>query len=306
MMVAVDGYKYNVFLDFREVHPSKLRPYYRLATELKGRGVPSIELAALTMSLTPLHRIITTALAPTDPVLVEETFETTLATLLDTVARQFSELMEKPLEVPENLAAEATELYHQARLLPDLLKKNSESRKLQTALGLSSKEGSEYETIARHWVILDSLQQMLTATGSLNLNLIDDWLMSDALRAIYPESGMIGIPGEYLTDMLACLLTPKKETEPDQTPEERLLAFIKTVNSINRLHLGRLLQFDERHNKTWFREQRFSVLMAWFIMQELLLDTKTAIAEWIEASEKLDMQTFLSGYEMGELLREKA
>jgi len=306
MMVAVDGYKYNVFLDFREVHPSKLRPYYRLATELKGRGVPSIELAALTMSLTPLHRIITTALAPTDPVLVEETFETTLATLLDTVARQFSELMEKPLEVPENLAAEATELYHQARLLPDLLKKNSESRKLQTALGLSSKEGSEYETIARHWVILDSLQQMLTATGSLNLNLIDDWLMSDALRAIYPESGMIGIPGEYLTDMLACMLTPKKETEPDQTPEERLLAFIKTVNSINRLHLGRLLQFDERHNKTWFREQRFSVLMAWFIMQELLLDTKTAIAEWIEASEKLDMQTFLSGYEMGELLREKA
>ena len=307
LLVAVDGYKYNVFLDFREVHPSKLRPYYQLAAELNGGGTPSIELAALTISLSPLHRIITAALVPdeTKATLEEETFETTLVTLLETVARQFSELMEKPLDVPENLAAQATELYNQALLLPDLLKKNSDSRKIQTALGLSSKEGAVYKTISRHWVILDTLQQMLTATGSLNLNLIDDWLMSDALRAIYPESGMIGIPGEHLPDLLACLLTPKNKTEPDETPEERLLAFIQSVNSVNRLHLGRLLQFDERHNKTWFREQRFSVLVAWFIMQELLNDPKTAIAEWIEASEKLDMQTFLSGYEMGELLREK-
>jgi len=307
LLVAVDGYKYNVFLHFREVYPSKLRPYAQLAAELNGGGTPSIELAALTISLSPLHNIITAALLPDAPkaALEDEEFEATLATLLETVAQQFSELMEKSLEVPENLAAEATELYHQALLFPDLLKKNTNSRKLQTALGLSSKEGVEYETIARHWIILDTLQQMLTATGSLNLNLIDDWLMNDALRAIYPESGMIGIPGENLPDLLACLLTPKKETESDATPEERLLAFIKTVNRINRLHLGSLLQFDERHNKTWFREQRFSVLVAWFIMQELLKDPETAIAEWVEASEQLDMHAFLAGYEMVELVREK-
>ena len=306
LQVAIDGYKYNVFLDFREVHPSKLRPYYRLAAELNGRGVPSIELAALTMSLSPLHHIITTALAPTKPVLVEETFETTLATLLREVALQFSELMEKPLDVPENLAAEATELYNQALLLPELLQNNKESRKLQTALGLSSKEGTEYETLARHWVILDALQQMLTATDSLHQNVIDDWLMSDALRTIYPEAGMIGIPGENLPDLLVCLLTPKPEAEADETPEGHLLAFIKRLNSVNRHHLGRLLQFDERHYKTWFREQRFSVLVAWFIMQELLRDQATTLDEWLEASEQLDMHTFLAGYEMVELLREKA
>ena len=306
MHVAIDGYKYNVFLDFREVYPSKLRPYYRLAAELNGRGVPSIELAALTMSLSPLHRIITTALAPTEPVLVEEMFETTLATLLHEVALQFSELMEKPLEVPEELAAEATELYSQALQLPELLKKNKEARKLQTALGLSSQGGAEYETLARHWVTLNALQQMLTATDSLHQNVIDDWLMSDALRTIYPESGMIGIPGENLPDLLACLLTPQPETEADETPEERLLAFIKRLNSVSRPHLGRLLQFDERHYKTWFREQRFSVLVAWFIMQELLRDQATTLDEWLEASEQLDMHTFLAGYEMVELLREKA
>ncbi len=304
MLVAVDGYKYNVFLDFREVYPSKLRPYSQLTAALNGAGTPSIEQAALAISLSPLHKIITAALASEQAAPVE-TFETTLATLLETVGQQFSELMEKPLDVPENLAAEATERYLQALLLPDLLKKSVESRKLQTALGLSSKKGAEYETIARHWVILDALQQMLTATGSLNLNLIDDWLMNDALRAIYPEAGMIGIPGENLPDLLACLLTPKPDTEADETPETRLLAFIKTVNSVNKQRLGRLLQFDERHSKTWFREQRFSVLMAWFIMQELLQNPATTLAAWVEASQELDMQVFLAGYEMVELVREK-
>ena len=313
MHIAVDGYKYNVFLDFRVVHPSKLRPYYRLAAELNGSGVPSIELAALTMSLSPLHHIITTALtAEVKAEAIDEeldennnTFETLLSTLLDAVAYQFSELMEKPLNVPETLAAEATELYKQALLLPDLLQENKETRKLQTALGLNSKDGKEYETLAKHWVMLNALQQMLTATGSLNQNLIDDWLISDALRNIYPEAGMIGIPGENLPDLLVCMLTPKPEAADNETPEERLLTCIKTLNNGNRHHLGRLLQFDERHYKTWFREQRFSVLVAWFIMQELLTNPATTVEDWLEGIEQLDMHAFLAGYEMVELVREK-
>ncbi len=309
MHIAVDGYKYNVFLDFRVVHPSKLRPYYRLAAELNGSGVPSIELAALTMSLSPLHHIITTALtAGVNAENIDEendSFETQLSTLLDAVAYQFSELMEKPLDVPETLATQATALYKQALLLPELLKENKETRKLQTALGMNSADGAEYETLAKHWVILDALQQMLTATGSLNKNLIDDWLISDALRNIYPEAGMIAIPGENLPDLLVCMLTPKPEAAVDETPEERLLACIKTLNNGNRHHLGRLLQFDERHFKTWFREQRFSVLVAWFIMQELLSNPTTTVEEWLEGIEQLDMHAFLAGYELVELVREK-
>ncbi len=304
LMVAVDGYKYNIFLDFRKVYPSKLKPYYRLAAELNGRGVSSIELAALTMSLSPLHHIITTALTSDAEAFDEESFEATLTTLLKAVALQFSELMEKPLDVPETLAAEATGLYKRALLLPDALKKTLESRKLQTALGLSSADGVAYETIATHWVILDALQQMLTATSSLKQNLIDDWLMGDALRTIYAESSMIGIPGENLPDLLVCLLTPKPAVAADATLEASLLAGIKTLNNTNRHHLGRLLQFDERHYKTWFREQRFSVLVAWFIMQELLREPATTVAEWLEASEQLDMHAFLAGYEMVALLRE--
>ena len=315
LLVALDGYKYNVFLDFREVHPSKLRPYDKLAAELNGRGTLSIEQAALTMSLSPLHRIITAALSPELLPAVEEAveekneilaFETTMASLLDTVARQFSELMEKPLTVPVNLASQSAERYRQVLLFPDLLKNEANSRKLQTALGLGSKEGKEYETIARQWIVLDALQQMAASAGELHSNLIDDWLMNDALRAIYPASGMIGIPGEYLPDLLVCMLTPQPALKPDEIPDTHLLAPVKTLYQLNRPHLGRILQFDQRHQKTWFREHRFSVLVAWLALQKLLLEPEAALAEWVDASEKLDMQAFLTGYEMEELILERA
>jgi glycosidase len=315
LLVALDGYKYNVFLDFREVIPSRLMPYDRLAAELNGRGTLSIERAALTMSLSPLHRIISAALAqeqhsPVEENAVKKAFETALASLLNTVALQFSEIMEKTLSVPLNLASETAELYHQALLFPALLKKEPNSLKLQTALGMCSKDGAEYECIARQWIMLDALQQMVASSGELHLNLIDDWLMSDALRAIYPASGMTGIPGEHLPDLLVCLLTPQPAAAPDEMFASHLLAPVKTLYTVNRPHLAVMLQFDERHEKTWFREHRFSVLTAWLTLQELLQrpeqkEKENEIARWVEASGKLDMQAFLSGYEMTELMRDR-
>ncbi len=326
LLIALDGYKYNVFLDFREVRPSKLKPYDRLAAELDGRGTSSVELAALTMSLSKLHGIITAALGtellPTvegneESKGVKPAFETTMSELLGMVARQFSELMEKPLAVPVNLASLTAERYSQSLLFPDMLKREPNSKKLQTALGLGSKEGKEYTTIAKQWIVLDALQQMVAAAGELQSNLIDDWLMSDALRKIYPEKGAIGIPGEHLPDLLVCMLTPKPVVNPANDAEACLLAEVKTLYATSKSHLGRLLQFDNRHQKSWFREHRFSVLMAWLTMQKLLNEPEpvtpteqeqpeVSIAEWVDATEKIDLLAFLSGYEMEELTRKRA
>ncbi|WP_223293956.1 alpha-amylase family glycosyl hydrolase [Pelodictyon phaeoclathratiforme] len=335
LLVALDGYKYNVFLDFRVVTPSKLRPYDRLAAELNGRGLESIERAALAMSLSPLHRIITAALTGELLPAVDECgvesdaiglFESAVASLLNRAGATFSEIMEKPLAVPSALASKAAELYGRALLFPDLLKGDAHSGKLQLALGLGSEGGLEYATLVRQWVMLDAVQQMVAAAGEIHSNLIDDWLMSDALRAIYPESGMIGIPAENLPDLLVCMLTPQPAAAgADEAAEASLLAPVKALSTLNQLHLGRMLQFDERHGKRWFREHRFSVLVAWLTLQELLKERygvasddeveveveveveqmERVVARWVEASGALDMEAFLSGYEIGELMRLK-
>ncbi len=320
LLVALDGYKYNVFLDFREVQPSKLRPYDRLSAELNGRGTLSIERAALTMSLSPLHRTVTAVLAagllpPAAKECEEEVrileFEKDVAALLDRVALQFSELMEKPLAVPVELAVQAAELYREVLRFPALLKKVPNSRKLQAALGLSN-DGAEYRAIAWQWILLDTLQQMTVSAGELHSNLIDDWLMVEALEAIYQASPMIGIPGEHLPDLLVCMITPKPAAAPEEVFPVRMLTLFQTLFTLNQPHLSRMLQFDDRNQKNWFREHRFSLLVAWLALQELLQEPKTptelevSVGEWVEASENLDMQAFLSGYEMGELLRQKA
>ena len=318
IMVALDGYKYNVFLDFREVRPSRLRPYDRLARELNGRGTESIEEAVLTMSLAPIHLLVTAFLSseqlmPSPDELHDENealaFEQSIALLLERVALQFSELLDKHLEVPEILASQASALYRRADALAELLPGQPDSRKLQTALGLSSPSKADYFTIVRHWIVLYTLQQMVDATVVESSNIIDNWLMQKALTAIYPKKGITGIPGDNLPDLLCCMLSHKPELTTDER-EAHLHALLKTLYAIEKKHLGRMLQFDERHQKIWFREHRFSVLMAWLTLQELLKvkpvdqeSPETVIAAWVEATETIDMQAFLAGYEIGELIQ---
>jgi hypothetical protein len=326
LMVALDGYKYNVFLEFREVRPSKLRPYDRLAAELNGQGTESIEEAVLTMSLSPLHQLVTAFLTSEELIPSisgvhdeEEAprFEKLIALLLGSIAEQFSELMERPLAVPETLPSRASALYHRAAALAVCLPMQPDCRKLQTALGLSSTHRSEYCMIAKHWIVLDAIQQMVESGSIETSNLIDDWLMSSALASIYPEKGAIGIPGENLPDLLCCMLDQKPELTADGR-EAHLHVLLQTLFAQDKKHFSRLLQFDERHQKFWFREHRFSVLIAWLTLQELLKEPKEAvekeepaaeITQWREAIEKLEMQAFLAGYEIGQLInteRERA
>ena len=318
IMVALDGYKYNVFLDFREVRPSRLRPYGRLALELNGRGTESIEEAVLTMSLSPVHGLVTAFLTseqliPSSAELHDENealaFEQSIGLLLERVALQFSELMEKPVDLPENLAAQASALYRRADTMAELLPSQPDSRKLQTALGLSSPSKADYFTIVRHWIVLDTLQQMVGTTVVECSNIIDNWLMQKALTSIYPEKGITGIPGDNLPDLLCCMLSHKPELLADER-EAHLHALLQTLYAVEKIHLGRMLQFDERHQKIWFREHRFSVVMAWLTLQELLKvkpvdqeSPETVITAWVEATETIDMQAFLAGYEIGELIQ---
>jgi glycosidase len=325
LQVALNGYKYNVFVDFREVRPSKLKPYDRLSAELNGAGVPSIERAALMMSLTPLHRLITEALlsdafVPEKEPLVAE-FERALGLLLKDVSKLFSDLMDTELAVDENIVLRSGSFCRKALKLASLLPLQADCKKIRMALALSDNSESGYYTVTQHWIVLNAIQEMLEGAGILRANVIDDWLMSDALAAMYPEKGVIGIPGKNMPDLLSCMLLASAELDHN-SPETRLFGMLRTLHTTKSLHFASMLQFDERHEKSWFREHRFSVLTAWLSLRMLLQqepelqddslvliddtinDTITeSLKSWLEATEKLDMHAFLAGYEMGELVR---
>ena len=55
LYVELGAYKYAVYLDFREVYDDETRRYARLAEDLQGGGVPSIEAAARDVLLRPVQ-----------------------------------------------------------------------------------------------------------------------------------------------------------------------------------------------------------------------------------------------------------
>jgi len=58
------AYNYHVFLDFRQVKPSKIKPYNELHDLLNGGGVPSISEAVLEISFQTVHTAIRDMLKP--------------------------------------------------------------------------------------------------------------------------------------------------------------------------------------------------------------------------------------------------
>ncbi|NTW82146.1 MAG: alpha-amylase [Chlorobiaceae bacterium] len=320
LLVALEGYKYNVFLDFRTVQPSRFRPYDRLCHELNGSGTASIERAALEMSFAPFHQSVVTALGNLPQVkriaaLQEEdtmnAFGESVASLLEKASLQLGEFIEKPLEVTSELVARAPSMLKKAASAALAFSQQPESRKLLAALGLTATDGKELPQLLMHWILLGSLQELLAGSEALNSNIIDDCLLHDALATCYPEKGIVGIRAGKIPDLIACMLSLRPSPLMG-SPEEKILANLEHLLRDNRIRMQSLLQFDERHGRTWFREHPFTVLVSWIALY-LLIESRqipsgkqkeasdtSVTGTWIEAIGNIEMKAFLAGYETGE------
>ncbi len=321
LLVALEGYRYNVFLNFRVVQPSRFRPYDRLCMQLNGNGTPSIERAALEMIFAPFHRTVISAFENLPPVgkfpemfddKTVAAFGESLSSLLETTAIQLGEFIEKPLEVKPGLREHAVSLLKKTASEALALSMQPDSRKIQAALGLSPDNVSAFATICMHWILLRSLQDMLAASEAISSNIVDDCLLHDSLASCYPENGFFGIRGRNIPDLLACILSMKDSPEP-ATPGDELSGSLEALFRENRLHFANLLLFDERQGRTWFREHPFSVLLAWTTLirlagkpeQPAVKGTRKSAkpaaktAAWLEVIENIEMKAFLAGYETG-------
>jgi hypothetical protein len=318
--ITLNGYQYHVFLDFREVLPSKLKPYDRLCDNLEGRGTSSIETAALSLSLAPLHRLVidnmhheqlagfmTEEPDTNEPLL----FEQYLETLLTQLSMQFEEIMERPLLIPEQCSARGTARFQSARNCTGILAEQHGTARLFAALGYSGEDRSSYWYGVINLIILESLQQILDFNGLLQDNLIDDWLLSDPLSAIYKNCCPSTISGNDLVDLYSCLLAQKSCPETCM-PENHLLNQIKQLFEKQDRHLLQFMQIQFMHHKAWFREHRFVILISWMCLRAILDEISGNLTDagsadfdqWLVAIDHLDTRAFLSGYEMQAMLRE--
>ncbi len=323
LAVHLEGYRYNVFLDFRIVRPSRLKPYDRICRELDGRGTGSIELEALSMSLRPVHRIITAALAAEAGPLQAKTpddrvdataFGQQCEQLLADVAAQFEQIMERPLDLPPGVARSASERYLSAMRISTCLGKLSGEKRLKAALGVEHDGGRSFRRTIRELLALECIQEMVSHNGLLQRQLIDDWLLGSALEPEWREESGLPFSGREQVDLFSCLLLPKRTATAADTPAGLLTAHLAGLFESGDPHFSAFMQFQHLHARSWFREHRFMLMLAWLWLHAQLGGKDTpaaakasavdnAMKGWLEALEQLDAAAFLSGYEMQALLK---
>jgi len=82
------------------------------------------------------------------------------------------------------------------------------------------------------------------------------------------------------------------------------MASIRTLHESGDRHFKAFMQVQYLHGKEWFRERQLSLLASWIMVQELMQGGGKSIpTAWLEAIDKLEMAAFVSGYELGSLLK---
>ncbi len=319
--LVLGGYGYNVLFGFREVRPTKLRPYDRLALALNGSGVEDMETAVLEMSLAPLHeritdfcsehtidRLLDEGLSDRERVmLIQESLEELLAY----ASEEFELLTDTPLELPDGAAEDAAATFALVMELGENVQKCGTDTAFAEGLGMLDCETAqnacgEFGHIALLWVMLEALQQMIDENGLLETNVIDDWLLAKPLRKVFAKNKRLAsAPVEELPNLFCWMVTLKKPAASIRKPLRYLREVLEEQTEENGSHTARFLQMQELYRKQWFRQNRFARISAWTATIALLNSEEgiaaTELEPWINALNELRDEAFLAGYEVNAL-----
>ena len=325
MHLVLGGYRYNVFLDFREVRPSKLMPYDKLCSHLNGSGIPCIDTAVREMSLAPLHERVTAFCSqPNLDRLLDGALGTTqqrtllsesLSGLLDFVAHEYGNLTDLPVTVPHDAVENACDYFDRALSLATMLQNPGTPSGLQKSLGILPKQKDRFNYLVLLWITIEAIERLFEQNGLVRQGIVDDLLLAKPLAGMLRENKKLkNMPAEQLVDLFACLLKIKMPVTSVKNPgkylHENLSPFLEQ-NEVQ--HADTLLWVQNKHNKRWFRASGFNLLVSWLLFVTILHKkpakkvlpavAKKELKVWLEALEMTQEDAFISGYEAGTFLK---
>ncbi len=327
MHIVLGGYQYNVFLDFREVRPSKLMPYDRLCNSLNGSGLPCMDTAVLEMSLAPVHDRITGFCSQAGlDLLLDETLgkkkqqallSESLSGLLRYVSEEYGRLMEQPVRIPDHAVEHACEYFDRALALASTLQTPDIPSELQESLGIDgAQQGKRFGYLALLWITTEALENLFQQNGMIRQGVIDDLLLEKPLTRTFRENTGLGTtPAERLVDLFSCLLKIKLPVTSVKNPEKYLFENLNLLLEDNGMpHAEALLSIQKKHNKRWFSASGFTWVTSWLFFITLLhnrpnkkqpaqpADTKE-LGTWLDALASIHEDAFIAGYETGAFLK---
>ena len=271
----LDNFKYHVFSEMRAVNATKERPYDKLAAELSGRGVPSIERALVEMRFRPVHQ-----------------------PLREAIGKGHAEYLST---APAKDAAKAFEekVGHLIDGLVWRLAQDGEERAVDRKVALAPARAR-----------FDAARAFFTASKTTDVSLLLAWLHVDTFLNLVASLDPGRSRGELAQRWeLAAPLVDAFHAEVDGWESRRraalaILAAILPVGTpkemlaaaITDSHGRAFLNVHEADGATWLVKERFEELAKMLLEREVLLDrmtpadAKKASADLHELAEKAGFQ----------------
>jgi len=337
LFVDLGAYRYQVFMDFREVRDNEWHQYAQLTEYLDGRGVPSIDEALREIFLQPIHY-------PFRELVNADTFRRLMngrlkspeeqvdADLLSEIEQKMAHLLRqiKHLTQTETEEDQIAELARNKRNkakailgLPVLKDRYppARSKKYSSALKLveSSIESEKDDEIKilgfgilLAWTFTHELGRVIADEDyeERSRTWIDEWLFGKMIAQTYQDLGVEEGEAWWAVALVKLLCAHQNWHELEAAPNRRaflvLNAWLQDGDVRNFLHLNRYQDI------LWFNKESFDTLIRWMFMVAVVgilaaaegneEAVKDQILEQYEVIEQLQKAVSKSDYQVEKLL----
>ena len=283
LYVELGAFKYQVFVDFREVQDGAGRHYAHLAAYLDGRGVPSIEEALRETFLQPIHqafkelfsaaalrRLIDARLIDPgdqlDEIMLDEIEQKTLALLAE--IKEFAAAGGDEKDLAGEMRRELENLLH----LPVLESRFSRPQTPQRTALVEYLTGNLPEITflwgsLLGWWCVHSLGKMVGQADfeGQSRSWIDEWLLGKVMAAALQDLGL-DEPRAWWTVALVKLLTTHQQWYATATPDVRSQAYRILESLLKDDQARQFLRVNRHRGILWFNQESFEELLWWLML----------------------------------------
>ena len=297
LFVDLGAYRYQVFLDFREVEDNEWQHYAHLHRYLDGRGVPDIDEALRELFLQPVHQafheLVSVESLEAFALSSKEQFVQNRAVLQEKIGRFLEEVKRytnSPVETPA-LREELLGLLESAVVLtgPDRRSLLGAKPLLEMERFLSAWRESRKEKMAVlvSWALLSRLGKLSGQEPYENISRawMDEWLFHKELTWAFERLGAAPERSRELVQLIRVLInhhrTCRMASAEKQAASSALRRILQDGDAQN------WLLFNRYKGVLWFNKERFEELCHWLLLVAM-------VEIWTAEPRKVDRRRVLS------------
>ncbi|HHM23797.1 MAG TPA: alpha-amylase, partial [Bacteroidetes bacterium] len=282
LFVNLGAYKYQVFLDFREVEDNEWQHYAHLTRYLEGRGVPSIDEALRELFLKPVHQAFRTVLAAerlrTLATAVKLDWASEEGPLRDQIANFFQEVSRyiSSDQQIQPLTEEVLALIKNSVLISSSAERKKLSRaklfsEVQHFLEEWKPDRQELVAVLLAWALISRIGKLSgqEAYEFVSRAWMDEWLFHREISWAFEELGIAPERAQELVQLLRVLINQHRLCDIPARDVQQT-AYIALRQILQDADARSWLLVNRYKDILWFNKERFEELCRWILLVSLV------------------------------------